>query len=135
MALCGGDSAKRESDFEVCGEAHDGQDAIEKAQRLLPDLIILDLSMPVMNGLDAARVLKDRMPSVPIIMFTLYVDPFVEQESRSAGADVLSTYLYSWPKRVVFSTATLGDHFFSQSGNPSLSLFRRRRPASASSMA
>jgi PleD family two-component response regulator len=40
-----------ESDFEVCGEAHDGHDAIEKAQRLHPDLIILDLSMPVMNGL------------------------------------------------------------------------------------
>jgi len=88
--LC--ESFQRESDFEVCGEAHDGQDAIEKAQRLNPDLIILDLSMPVMNGLGAARVLKDRMPSVPIIMFTLYVDPFVEEESRSAGAaDVVST--------------------------------------------
>jgi DNA-binding NarL/FixJ family response regulator len=82
--LC--EAFKSESDFEVCGEAHDGQDAIEKAQRLHPDLIILDLSMPVINGLDAARVLRDRMPSVPIIMFTLYVDPFVEEESRSAGA-------------------------------------------------
>ena len=54
----------RESDFEVCGEAHDGQDAIDKAERLHPDLIILDLSMPGMNGFDAARVLKHRMVSI-----------------------------------------------------------------------
>ena len=80
-----------ESDFEVCGEAHDGRDAIEKAQRLHPDLIILDLAMPVMNGLDAARALRDLMPSVPIIMFTLYDGGFVNEKARSAGvADVVS---------------------------------------------
>ena len=72
-----------ESDFEVCGEAHDGHDAIEKAQRLHPDLIILDLSMPVMNGLDAARALRDLMPSVPIILFTLYDDGIVEGRERA----------------------------------------------------
>ncbi len=81
----------READFEVCGEAWDGQDAIEKAQQLHPDLIILDLSMPVMNGLEEARVLRDLMSSVPIIMFTLYVDALVKAEARSAGiADVVS---------------------------------------------
>ena len=82
----------RESAFEVCGEAHDGHDAIEKAQRLHPDLIILDLSMPVMNGLDAARALRDRLaPPVPIILFTLYDDGIVKERARSAGvADVVS---------------------------------------------
>jgi DNA-binding NarL/FixJ family response regulator len=81
----------RESDFEVCGEAHDGYEAIEKAQRLHPDLIILDLSMPGMNGLDAARALRDLVPPVPIILFTLYDDGFVEESARSAGvADVVS---------------------------------------------
>jgi DNA-binding NarL/FixJ family response regulator len=80
-----------EDDFEVCGEAQDGQDAIEKAERLRPDLIILDLSMPVMNGLEAGRALKARMPSAPIILFTLYVDQFLEQAARAAGiADVVS---------------------------------------------
>jgi len=44
---------KRESDFEVCGEAENGKEAIAKALELHPDLIVLDLSMPVMNGLDA----------------------------------------------------------------------------------
>jgi len=81
----------RETEFKVCGEAHDGRDAIEKAQRLHPDLIVMDLSMPVMNGLEAARVLKNRMPLVPIVLFTLYVDAFVNKEARSVGiADVVS---------------------------------------------
>jgi YesN/AraC family two-component response regulator len=44
-----------EADFEVCGEAENGKEAIEEAQELHPDLILLDLSMPVMNGLDATR--------------------------------------------------------------------------------
>ena len=47
---------KSQEDFEVCGEAGNGREAITKARRLHPDLIVLDLLMPVMNGLDAARV-------------------------------------------------------------------------------
>ena len=88
-ALC--EAFARDSDFEVCAEAHDGGDAIEKALRLRPDLIVLDLSMPVMNGLDAARDLRNRMPSIPIILFTLYVDLFVKEAALSSGvSDVVS---------------------------------------------
>ena len=75
----------RDSDFEVCGEAQDGQDAIENAQRLKPDLIILDFAMPVMNGFEAARALRDLMPSVPISMFTLYDDEFMREKARLVG--------------------------------------------------
>jgi chemotaxis response regulator CheB len=59
-----GDLFKKESDFELCGEAENGRQAIEKAQQLRPDLIVLDLSIPVMNGLGAARTLKRLMPGV-----------------------------------------------------------------------
>src|SRR5436305_11386287 len=76
---------QKEETFEVCGEAENGQEAIVKAQELHPDLILLDLSMPVMNGLDAARVLKRVMPEVPVIMFSAYSDATTEKAARSAG--------------------------------------------------
>ena len=59
-----------ESGFDVCGEAVDGHDAIEKAQELKPDLIILDLSMPRMGGIEAAPRLKKLLPQTPIVLFT-----------------------------------------------------------------
>lgn len=76
---------KHEADFEVCGEAENGKEAIEKAQELRPDLIVLDLSMPVMNGLDAARVLKRLMPTAPLIMYSAFGDKFVEHQARLIG--------------------------------------------------
>jgi CheY-like chemotaxis protein len=59
-------------DLEVCGEAVDGLDAIEKAKELKPDLIVLDLVMPRLNGIEAASAIKGMMPQVPIVLFTLY---------------------------------------------------------------
>ena len=77
QALC--ELFQRQGDFEVC------------AEQLLPDLIVLDLSMPVMNGLDAARVLKRIMPTVPLIMYSAFGDRFVEQQVRLIGfSDVVS---------------------------------------------
>src|ERR1700719_3050015 len=58
--------------FEVCGEAADGVEAIEQAKKLKPDLIVLDLAMPRMNGIEAASVLNHTMPDVPIVLLTLY---------------------------------------------------------------
>jgi chemotaxis response regulator CheB len=83
QALC--ELLTRETDFKVCGEAENGREATEKAQQLHPDLIVLDLSMPVMNGLEATRVLKRLMPTVPIIMFSAFGDRFVEQQARLVG--------------------------------------------------
>jgi two-component system, NarL family, response regulator NreC len=62
-----GELFSREPDFEVCAVAENGRKAIEEALKLNPDLILLDLSMPVMNGLDAARALKRLLPEVPIV--------------------------------------------------------------------
>ncbi len=73
----------------MCGEAANGQEAIERAQEFHPDLIILDLSMPVMNGLDAAKVLKTLMPAVPLIIFSEYSDVFSDEEARAAGVSAL----------------------------------------------
>jgi DNA-binding NarL/FixJ family response regulator len=78
-----------EADFDVCGEAENGREAIEKALELRPDLIVMDLSMPVMNGIEAARALKVLLPTVPLIIFSAYSDVFSENEARSAGVAAL----------------------------------------------
>jgi DNA-binding NarL/FixJ family response regulator len=78
-----------QEDFEVCADAEDGQEAIEMAQVLRPDLIVLDLSMPVMNGIEAAHALRQLMPETPIIVFSEYSDVFSECEARSEGISAL----------------------------------------------
>ena len=61
-----------ERNFNVCGEAIDGQDAIEKTRQLKPDLILLDLAMPRANGVVVASVVKDIAPNIRIVLFTMY---------------------------------------------------------------
>jgi len=88
-SLC--DLFKQQADFQICGEAENGLQAIEKVQQRKPDLIVLDLVMPGMNGLDAARVINGMLPEVPMILFTLHSDGLVEEQARSAGiATVIS---------------------------------------------
>jgi DNA-binding NarL/FixJ family response regulator len=79
----------REGDFDVCGQAENGQEAVEKAQWLHPDLIVTDLSMPVMNGLEETRVLKKLMPAIQVIVFTAYTDSSVEREAIAAGVSAV----------------------------------------------
>jgi two-component system, chemotaxis family, chemotaxis protein CheY len=71
--------------FEVCGEAENGREAIEKAQGLNPGLIVMDLSMPEMNGIEAARCLRQLLPTVVIIILSDYGGMFADQEARSVG--------------------------------------------------
>ena len=71
--------------FEVVGEVEHGREGVEKAPILRPDLILLDLSMPVMNGLEAAPLLIKILPEVWIILFTSHNLPEVERLSRAAG--------------------------------------------------
>jgi DNA-binding NarL/FixJ family response regulator len=78
-----------EGDWKVDGEAVDGRDAIEKAQKLRPDLIVLDVSMPVMSGLDAARVLRHIMPAVPLILCSLHANDVLEKEAIAAGVNAV----------------------------------------------
>jgi len=77
---------ERQPDFHVCALAEDGREAIEKACRLKPDLIVLDLSMPVMNGLEAARILIKIMPAVPLIMYSAIGDTASKQIAKSIGS-------------------------------------------------
>src|ERR1700689_4869293 len=71
--------------LEICDEAVDGRQAIEKAERHRPDLIILDLAMPVMDGLKAAQAICKFLPDVPIILFTLHAKTIGEFDLKDSG--------------------------------------------------
>ena len=76
-------------DFQICGEAVNGREAIEKAAQFKPDLIILDFSMPVMDGIQAGSILSKSMPSVVLILFTMHSNAAVCAKARSAGLSAI----------------------------------------------
>ena len=88
--------------WQVCAEAENGQQAVELARDLHPDLIVLDLSMPVMNGLQAARAISRMDPSIKLMMLTLHHSHQLEDDARKAG---IST--------VISKTAGFGKHLLS----------------------
>ena len=72
--------------WSVCGDAHDGQDAIGKAALLNPDVIVLDLAMPQMNGLQAAREISRSTPEIPLLLLTVQqVSKELTNEAVHAG--------------------------------------------------
>ena len=75
-----------EPDLEICGEAINGQDAVDKARELHPDLVILDINMPVLNGLVAVRQILRYCPSTKIVIFSVHDSDQTRQEVRAVGA-------------------------------------------------
>lgn len=73
--------------WKVCGEATNGQEAVEEVLQLKPDMVVLDLSMPVMNGIEAAREIRKKAPSTKIVIFSMHDSPRIAEEAVQAGAD------------------------------------------------
>jgi len=72
--------------FEVAGEAGGGVAACAEAAELQPDVVLMDLSMPDLSGIDAMKVIHERKPNLPVVILTAHADPGVEKEARAAGA-------------------------------------------------
>jgi two-component system response regulator DegU len=68
-------------------EAPDGERAVQMVAARLPDVVVMDITMPRMNGVEATRRLKTRWPDLPIIILTVHDDPVYERTARAAGAD------------------------------------------------
>jgi two-component system response regulator NreC len=73
-------------DIEVCGEAADGQEALAKALQLRPDLVILDITMPVLDGFSAAREIHKRLPNVGILLLSMHESASMVNVAKSSGA-------------------------------------------------
>jgi DNA-binding NarL/FixJ family response regulator len=71
--------------WSVCAEANNGQEAVEKTLQFHPDVIIMDISMPVMNGLEAASRITKKQPQIPVILFSLHLSDDLSHHFRSDG--------------------------------------------------
>jgi DNA-binding NarL/FixJ family response regulator len=72
-------------DWEVCGEAADGESAVALFKELHPNIVILDFQMPGMNGIETARRMSEIAPAVPIVLFTQHASSDLEKHAREAG--------------------------------------------------
>ena len=72
--------------IQICGEAANGEEAVQMAFELKPDLIVLDLSMPVLDGFSAAKQIRKALPSVPILILSMQNGQRVAREAQLAGA-------------------------------------------------
>jgi DNA-binding NarL/FixJ family response regulator len=75
-----------EPDLEVCGEAANGREAVELTSRLHPDVIVLDLGMPELNGLDALKLIHKEMPATEVLVFSMHDSEGLVREVFAAGA-------------------------------------------------
>ncbi|HJX84753.1 MAG TPA: response regulator transcription factor [Candidatus Angelobacter sp.] len=76
---------EQHDNWQVCGEASNGQEAVERFRQSRPDVIVLDFQMPQMNGLDAARIITHLSPGMPILMVTLYLSQQLREAARRIG--------------------------------------------------
>jgi CheY-like chemotaxis protein len=95
----------RSHDWIVCGEAEDGWSGVKKFQELKPDLVLLDLSMPDIDGLEAARMMSGSDPTVPIILFTAVDADGLEEAARHAGICAVVPKTQSWNLLKTIETA------------------------------
>ena len=106
-------SLEREENFNVVGEASNGEEAVEKAEELKPDVIVMDISMPNLNGIESTKKIKALQPSVAILILTAYDYPqyiFPLLEAGAAGyllKDVSSNQLISSIRTVYNGEAVL----------------------------
>lgn len=105
------ETLERNSDWEVCGEAVDGLQAIQQNRRLTPHLIIMDFSMPGMTGLEAASQILKEFPNLPILLLTLYLTRQLAEQARNGG--VLGTLSKTAMHRLSDGIEALlrGEHF------------------------
>jgi len=100
----------RSRHWTVCGEAEDGWSAIRKFQELKPDVVLLDLAMPDINGIEVARMMSGLDPTVPIILFTIMDLEGLANTARQAGISAVVSKTEGWNLLKSIETAVAQSH-------------------------
>jgi two-component system, chemotaxis family, chemotaxis protein CheY len=97
-------------EWTVCGEANTGRDGIKKFQELSPDLVLIDLAMPDINGIEAAKRMSVLNPRVPLILFTVLELQGLEQAAREAGICSIVSKAQAWDliKSIEYAVGSIG---------------------------
>ena len=100
---------RRNRSYEICGEAADGRDAISQARQLRPEVIVMDISMPNLNGLEATRTIRELLPDSEVLIMSQHDSPQVVQQAFNAGARgyVVKTSL---ARELLNAVAVVGRH-------------------------
>ena len=80
-------SLNREADIEVVGEAANGEEAIKICEEVMPDIVLMDIRMPGVDGISATRIIKDRYPKIKVMILTTFADKMNIQQALSVGTD------------------------------------------------
>jgi DNA-binding NarL/FixJ family response regulator len=94
--------------WQVCAEAKNGSEAVVQTRELHPDVVVLDLAMPVMDGMRAAREITRNTPELPVIMFTLHASPEVEEQAKRVGVRYVVSKARNAGRLVTAIERTLG---------------------------
>jgi DNA-binding NarL/FixJ family response regulator len=86
----------RSRDWTVCGEAESGRSGIREFQRVKPDVVLIDLAMPDINGIDAAKRMSVLNPSVPLILFTVLNAEGLQEAAQEAGISSIVSKAQAW---------------------------------------
>ena len=100
----------RSRHWTVCGEANDGWSAVKKFQELKPDVVLLDLAMPDINGIEVARMMSGLDPKIPIILFTVLDLEGLESTARRAGISAVVSKSQAWNLLKSIETAIAQSH-------------------------
>src|SRR4051794_6502141 len=79
---------QQQKHFELCGEAENGAEAVEEAKKVKPDVVVLNVTMPVLNGFEAAREIRKHVPESAIIILSTHADKYFIEEARKIGVRV-----------------------------------------------
>ena len=114
MRLCVRQCIEANTDWDVCGEAENGEIAVEKVAQLSPDLVILDFQMPVMDGLEAARQISDIAPHTEMLMLTMHTSKQLSQAAKDAGIKDVLSKTESVNDHLIASLRDIGEEYSSR---------------------